>query len=580
MQLRGYASLGLVCLLLEPSLGWARNPVRAPQAMVVAQEPIATDVGVRVLKSGGHAVDAAVAVAMALAVTHPSAGNVGGGGFLLIRTKDGASTFFDFREKAPAKASRDMYLDGNGKMTRDSLVGWRASGVPGTVAGLETAHKKFGRKKWAELVAPAVELAAKGFVVSDALSTSLKNAGRSRTASRDGSALTGGGILTQSPDSNRIFLRNGKFYEPGELLIQPELAATLKRIQQGGAREFYEGETARILAEEMAKNGGLITLEDLKAYRTAERKPLEGSYKGYSILTAPPPSTGGVGMLQMLGVLEGSGYEKGGHGSASTIHWLAETMRRFYADRGQHLGDPDFVKVPVKGLISKAYTQKLRAAIDPEKATPSSAVRHGDPLPYESSETTHFSIVDAEGNAAALTYTLNGGFGSGVTVPRLGFLLNNEMDDFAAKPGSPNMFGLIEGEANAIAPGKRMNSSMTPTIVLKDGGLFLVIGAPGGSRIITGVMQALLNVIDFGMNIQDAVDAPRIHHQWQPDRLFTERGVSPDTIALLRAKGHTVETNTFGVARVEAIQVETTPEGRRRLAGGSDGRADGKAAGY
>lgn len=569
-----------VCLLAAPDAVWGRNPVRASQAMVVAQEPLAADVGVRILKAGGNAVDAAVAVGFALAVTHPSAGNLGGGGFLLLRTKDGATSFFDFREKAPGKASRDMYLDAAGKMTRDSLVGWRASGVPGTVAGLETAHRKHGRKKWAELVAPAVELAAKGFVVSDALSTSLKNAGRPRGAARDGSVLTSGGVLSQFPESQRIFLRGGRFFEPGETLVQPELAATLKRIQQGGAREFYEGETARILAEEMAKNGGLITREDLKAYRTAERKPLEGSYKGYSIVTAPPPSTGGVGLLQMLGVLEGSGYEKGGPGAASTMHWLAETMRRFYADRGQHLGDPDFVKVPVKGLISRAYSEKLRASIDPEKATPSNTVRHGNPLPYESTETTHFSIVDAEGNAVALTYTLNGGFGSGVTVPRLGFLMNNEMDDFAAKPGSPNMFGLIEGEANAIAPGKRMNSSMTPTIVLKDGRLFLVIGAPGGSRIITGVMQAMLNVIDFGMNVQDAVDAPRMHHQWQPDRLYTERGVSPDTIALLRAKGHTVEPNTFGVARVEAIHVEVTAEGKRRLAGGSDGRADGKAAGY
>lgn len=578
---RRAVSLVLVSLLsIGPGAVWARNPVRAKRAMVVAQEPIATDVGVRILKSGGNAVDAAVAVAMTLAVTFPFAGNLGGGGFLLVRTADGKSTFFDFREKAPGKATRDMYLDANGKLTRDSLVGWRASGVPGTVAGLGLAHERFGKKKWSELLAPAVELAAKGFEVSDPLATSLRSAGRTSGTSRDGSALTSAGILTRFPESKRIFLRDGKFYETGDTFVQPELAATLKRIQAGGAREFYEGETARILAAEMEKNGGLITMADLKAYRPAERKPLVGSYRGYSVTTAPPPSTGGVGLLQMLGVLEGSGYEKGGHGSAATIHWLAETMRRFYADRGQHLGDPDFVKVPVKGLTSAGYTRQLRDSIDPEKATPSASIRAGNPLPFESTETTHFSIVDEAGNAVALTYTLNGGYGSGVTIPGLGFLMNNEMDDFAAQPGSPNMFGLIEGEANAIAPGKRMNSSMTPTIVTKDGQLFLVIGAPGGGRIITGVMQAILNVIDFGMNVQDAVDAPRIHHQWQPDRLYTERGISPDTVALLKAKGHNVETNTFGVARVEAIHIETGADGKRRLAGGSDGRADGKASGY
>jgi gamma-glutamyltranspeptidase/glutathione hydrolase len=330
----------------------------------------------------------------------------------------------------------------------------------------------------------------------------------------------------------------------------------------------------------MAANGGLITLEDLKAYQAVERAPLTGKYRGYDIVTAPPPSTGGVGLLQMLGVLEDSGYERGGAGSASAIHYVAETMRRFYADRGEFLGDPDFVKVPVKGLVSRNYTSQLRGTIDRDKATPSTTVKHGNPLAHESTETTHFSILDAEGNAVALTYTLNGGYGSGVTVPGLGFLMNNEMDDFTVKPGSPNMFGLIEGVANSIAPGKRPNSSMKPTIVLKDGKPVLILGAPGGSRIITGVMQVMLNVLDFGMNIQDAVDAPRFHHQWQPDRLYTERGVSPDTIAALKARGHTVEPNTFGVARVEAIHVETTAEGKRWLAGAADGRGDGKAAGY
>lgn len=571
----------LLCLCLaHSSFLLARQPVRGAQAMVVAEEPLATDVGVAVLKAGGNAVDAAVAVAFALAVTHPSAGNLGGGGFLLVRLANGQTNFIDFREKAPGQAGKDMYLDAAGKPTRDSLVGWRASGVPGTVRGLELAHRKYGRQKWNQVLQPAVDLATRGFTVSYALAEGLRNAGRTGgTNTKGGSVLTSAGILSRFPESRRIFTRDGKFYEAGETLAQPELAATLKRIQAAGAREFYEGETAQKFAAAMAANGGLITLADLKAYQAVERQPLTGKYRGHDIITAPPPSTGGVGLLQMLGVLEDSGYEKAGAGAAATVHFVAETMRRYYADRGEFLGDPDFVKVPVRGLIHRNYTSQLRSTIDRDKATPSTVVKHGNPLPHESTETTHFSILDKEGNAVALTYTLNGGYGSGVTVPGLGFLLNNEMDDFTVKPGSPNMFGLIEGPANAIAPGKRPNSSMTPTIVLKEGQPVLILGAPGGSRIITGVMQVLLNVLDFGMNIQDAIDAPRFHHQWQPDRLYTERGISPDTIAALRARGHQVEANTFGVARVQAIHVETA-RGRRWLAGGADGRGDGKAAGY
>ena len=571
----------LLCLCLgHTSLLLARQPLRGAQAMVVAEEPFAAGVGLAVLKAGGNAVDAAVAVGFALAVTHPFAGNLGGGGFMLVRLANGQTNFIDFREKAPAAAAKDMYLDAAGKPTRDSLVGWRAPGVPGTVRGLELAHKKYGRQKWAAVLQPAVDLAARGFPASYAFSQSLKSAGRAAAGAPDGSVLTAGGILSRFPESKRIFTRDGKFYEAGETFAQPELAATLKRIQSGGAREFYEGETAQKLATAMAANGGLITAADLKAYQAAQRQPLTGKYRGHDIITAPPPSTGGVGLLQMLGVLEDSGYEQAGHGAAASIHYVAESMRRFYADRGEFLGDPDFVKVPVRGLIHRNYTSQLRSTIDREKATPSTSVKHGNPLPHESTETTHFSILDREGNAVALTYTLNGGYGSGVTIPGLGFLMNNEMDDFTVKFGSPNMFGLIEGVANQIAPGKRPNSSMTPTIVLKNGQPFLILGAPGGSRIITGVMQVLLNVIDFGMNIQDAVDAPRFHHQWQPDRLYTERGVSPDTIAALKAKGHTVEPNTFGVAKVEAIHVETSADGKRWVAGAPDGRGDGKAAGY
>jgi len=527
--------------------------------MVVAQEPLATDVGVAVLKAGGNAVDAAVAVAFALAVTHPSAGNLGGGGFLLLRKADGTATFIDFRERAPESASRDMYLDREGNLTRDSVVGWRAAGVPGTVRGLEYAHRKYGRRKWAELLAPAIQLARDGFPVSYALASSLRSSGD---------------LLEQFPESKRIFLKGGAYFEPGDRLVQPELARTLQRIAKAGARDFYEGETARLLAAAMKEHGGLITLEDLKHYTVAERKPLTGRYKGYDIIAAPPPSSGGIGILQMLGMLEDSGYEKHGAGSAAAIHYVAEAMRRYYADRSQYLADPDFFRVPVSGLLSRDYIAKLRGTIDPQRATPSEQVRPGNPGAYESAATTHFSIVDPEGNAVALTYTINGSYGSGVTVPGLGFLLNNEMDDFAAKPGTPNMFGLVQGEANAIQPRKRPLSSMTPTIVLRDGKLFMVLGAPGGSRIITGVLQVMLNVIDFGMNIQEAVDQPRFHHQWMPDTLSLERGFSPDTMALLKERGHTIG-KISNVALVEAILIQDG-----WLQGASDGRASGKAAGF
>ena len=532
--------------------------------MVVAQEPIATDVGVAVLKAGGNAVDATVAVALALAVTHPSAGNLGGGGFILVRMADGRTSFIDFRERAPLSATRNMYIGPDGKATRDSMVGWRAAGVPGTVRGLEFAHKKLGRKSWSELVQPSVDLAAKGVTLSYAEARSMCGTRK---------------LLEQFPESKRIFLNGGACFEPGDKLVQPELAEVLQRIGREGAKDFYEGQTARILAEEMKKHGGEITLEDLKRYAVVERKPMAGKYRGYDIITAPPPSSGGVGMLEMMGMLAGTGYEKAGAGSAAATHFMTEVMRRYYADRAEFLGDPDFVKIPVKGLTSKAYTEKLRARIDPMKATPSSSLGAGKAFDYESTETTHFNIVDEQGNAVAMTYTINGSYGDGVTVPRLGFLLNNEMDDFAAKPGEANMFGLVQGEANAIQPLKRPLSSMTPTIVLKDGELCLVVGAPGGSRIISGVTQVVLYVLDFGMNVQQAIDQPRLHHQWMPDKLYLERGFSPDTKALLEQRGHKVE-ETGGVASVEAIMVEKTVDGKRWLAGAQNGRSAGKAAGY
>lgn len=549
--------------------------------MVVAQEPQAADVGLRVLQSGGNAVDAAIAVAMALAVTLPAAGNIGGGGFLVLRKADGSTAFVDFRERAPLRAKPDMYVGADGKLTRDNLVGWRAPGVPGTVRGMELLHQKFATKPWTELLQPAVDLAQKGFPISRELSDSLKAAGRTAANSQGTSALTEGGVLTRFAESKRVFLRDGKYYEPGEVFAQPDLARTLQRIQKLGAKDFYEGETARLIASEMAKNGGLITAEDLKSYRAVERAPLTGKYKGLDIVTAAPPSSGGIGLLHMLAVLEGSGYEKGGAGSASELHWLAETMRRFYADRGQFLGDPDFVKMPLRGLLSPEYISKRRASIDPSKATPSSSIAFGNPSFYESADTTHFSIVDSQGNAVAMTYTLNGGYGSGVTVPGLGMLLNNNMDNFAAQPGAANAYGLVQGEANAIQPGKRPVSSMTPAIVSKDGKLLLVIGAPGGTRITTAVLQALINVVDFGMNMQDAIDAPRIHHQWMPDQIFAERGISPDTVAILRSLGHTVEAGSAVGALVVGIHVETDRPGRRWLAGGWDARrGEGKAAGW
>jgi gamma-glutamyltranspeptidase/glutathione hydrolase len=552
--------LSLVLLLFVALELSARQPVRAKRAMVIAQEPFAADVGVAVLKSGGNAVDAAVAVGFALAVTHPYAGNIGGGGFMLIRFADGRTTFIDFRERAPKQATRNMYLDAAGKPTRDSLEGWRASGVPGSVRGFEMAHQKYGHAKWRSLVEPAVTLASRGFTVSYSLAESLKNSK----------------LLPKFEKSKSVFQRSGNFYEMGDTFAQPELARTLERIAKQGAKDFYLGETAERFAAEMAKNGGTITLADLKDYQAVERKPLQGSYRNYSVISAPPPSSGGIGMLQMLGMLEGSGYEKTGAGSAASIHYAAEVMRRFYADRSEYMGDPDFFKVPLSGLLDPAYIKKRRDSIDRDRATPSEAIRPGRPAGSESGETTHYAVVDEQGNAVAVTYTLNGGYGSGVTVPGLGFLLNNEMDDFAAKPGEPNMFKLVQGEGNAIQPGKRPLSSMTPTIVLRDGKLFAVLGAPGGSRIPTAVLQVFLNIVDFKMNAQDAVDFPRFHHQWLPDKLSLDHNISPDTIALLKAKGHDVDhaAGTVG-ARVEAIVIDGG-----WLQGGTDGRGSGKAVGY
>ena len=560
MHAKRWLSLVLMFALVVPAAD-GREPVYGGKAMVVAQEELATDIGVSILRAGGNAVDAAVAVGFALAVTHPYAGNLGGGGFMLIRMADGRASFIDFREKAPGRASRDMYLDADRNPTNESVVGWRSAGVPGTVRGFELAHKKYGRKSWADLVSPAVALADKGFPVSRWQMNSWRRAAP---------------LLSQFPESQRIFLKGGAFYGWQETFRQPELARALERIGRLGARDFYEGETAHLLANAMAKNGGLITLADLHDYKAVERAPLEGDYKGYRIITSPPPSSGGLGLLQMLAMLNTTGYEKYGAGSAEAYHYMAEVMRRFYADRSQDLGDPDFVKNPISALLAPSYMQARRATIDPEHATPSDSVKPGLPAEHEGTNTTHYSIVDEEGNAVAVTYTLNDAYGSGVTVPGAGFLLNDEMDDFAAKPGTPNMFELVQGEANAIAPGKRPLSSMVPTIIVKDGKPFLILGAPGGPVIITAVLQVILNVIDFGMNVQDAVDFPRVHQQWKPDRLDMEKGVSPDTIALLQRMGYAVQVgNPQVTARVEAIEISDA-----WVQGGHDGRGPGKAEGY
>ena len=539
----------------------AHEPVHTRKAMVVAQEPLATDVGVRVLRSGGNAVDAAISVGFALAVTHPYAGNIGGGGFMLIRMADGRKTFIDFREKAPVRATHNMYLDAQGKLTNDRLVGWRAAGVPGTVRGLELAHGKYGRKSWAELLKPAIDLASNGFQVSHWQVESWK---RSNS------------LLSQFPQSKHIFLKDGAYYDWRESFRQPDLARTLKRVARLGARDFYEGDTAHLVAGAMKENDGLITLDDLQNYQALERKPLEGDYKGYHIITSPPPSSGGIGLLQMLAMLDGTGFDKAGAGSASAYHYLAEVMRRYYADRGEYLGDPDFVNNPVASLLDPAYIRSRRATIDPEHETPSQQLKAGLPAGSEGTDTTHYDVVDQEGDVVAVTYTLNGAYGSGVTVPGAGFLLNNEMDDFAAKPGSANQFELVQGEKNSIAPGKRPLSSMTPTIIVKDGKPFLVLGAPGGSTIISAVLQVIVNVIDFHMNVQDAVDFPRVHHQWKPDRLDFERGISPDTISMLKSMGYEIEeTHSAALARVEAVEISDG-----WLEGGHDDRGPGKADGY
>ena len=547
----------------DPACGATHRPARAPHGMVASASALASLAGMETLKNGGNAVDAAAVVALALAVTLPEAGNLGGGGFMLIRTSDGRSSFLDFRERAPKKSRPDLYLDAKGNVIPGrSRAGVMASGVPGTVAGVALALRRFGSISFADACRPAERLAREGFQLTKYQADFLKSAGAKAK-------------LERFPESRRIFLRDGAYYREGELFRQPELAATFGRLIRQGAQEFYQGETARLIVQAMGDRG-LITLDDLKEYRAVEREPLSGSYRGYTILTAPPPSSGGVALIEMLNMLEGDRLPELGHNSARYLHLLAEVMRRAFADRAAYLGDPDFGPVPVAQLTSKGYAARLRAGIDPDRATPSSQVRPGLGSGAEPQSTTHFSVVDAAGTMVSCTYTINDNFGSGVTVPGAGFLLNDEMDDFTSKPGVPNLFGLLQGKANAIAPGKRPLSSMTPTIVLKDGKPWFAIGGPGGPRIINAVLQVLVNIVDFGMDLQQAIDLPRIHHQWFPDTLFVEKyGVSEDTRQALAARGYSIGVK--GISDVQGVMIE---KGSGVRLGGSDARGDGLALGY
>jgi gamma-glutamyltranspeptidase/glutathione hydrolase len=524
------------------------HPVTTMGGLVVSDEARASAVGAEVLRKGGNAVDAAIATGFALAVTFPSAGNIGGGGFMVVRLKDGTTAALDYREFAPTRASRDMYLGPDGNVVAGlSTVGRKAAGVPGTVAGFWEAHQKYGRLAWPELVEPAIRLAREGFRVSENMARSLRaNANFRRFA-----------------DSWRIFCRDGNFYQEGETLVQEDLAKTLERIRDHGRDGFYKGETARLLVEDAARNDGLFTQQDLDIYRPVWREPVKGTYRGYDIVTMPPPSSGGTALVEMLNILEQHDVAAMEPGSARYVHLLVEAMKRAFADRAQHMGDPDFVRVPVAALTAKSYALGLNKTISLERATPSTQIKAGVFPPNEGTNTTHFSVVDREGNAVANTYTLNTGYGSGVVATGTGVLLNNEMDDFTSKPGVPNAYNLVQGEANAIAPLKRPLSSMTPTIVVKSGQLFMVTGSPGGPTIINTVMHSILNVVEHGMTVQQAVAFPRFHHQWLPDEVAWERfALSAETREDLAHMGQRLAPRPNSIGSCHAILVE--PGGKRR----------------
>jgi gamma-glutamyltranspeptidase/glutathione hydrolase len=560
----------------------AVQPVHAQHGMVVSSQELASRAGVEIMQAGGNAVDSAVAAGFALAVVHPAAGNLGGGGFMLIRMADGRAHFLDYREKAPAAAKPDMYLDAQGNVIEDaSLIGYKSVAVPGSVAGMVYAEQKYGKLTLRQVIAPAIRLARDGYPLSWSEARDLHDK-----------------YLSQFPESRRIFQREGNYYQPGEVFRQPDLARTLERIA-AKPDDFYHGDLASELAAAVQKGGGLITADDLAKYEVKEREPVRGTYRGYEVISAPPPSSGGTVLIEALNILEGYDLNKLGDRSALSIHFTTEAFRRAFFDRAEFMGDPDFGKIPVAQLVDKKYGAAWRDSIDSDRASPSKELKrpaifseleqfaavHAQPRVYrEGTHTTHYSVVDAEGNAVAVTTTINNWFGSHVTADGLGFLLNDEMDDFSAKPGVPNSDGLIQGTANAIGPGKRPLSSMTPTIVVRDGRPFLVLGSPGSSKIITTVANVLMGVIDYGMNIQEAVDAPRFHNQWLPDLLNVERWFSPDTVHDLEKMGYHVqyglrEGSDMGGYWSDAECIAVDPKTGDRL-GASDYRSNGKAVGY
>lgn len=555
------------CLLADESPIFSQmataQPVWAKHGMVASQEALASRTGVEILKQGGNAVDAAVAVAFSLAVTLPRAGNIGGGGFMLVHiAKENKTIAIDYREMAPSKAKKNIFLDENGdaveKLSREHGL---AVGVPGTVMGMSLALEKYGTMTLAQVAAPAIKMAQEGISVTPDLAQSL--AGLKRR-------------MAQWPTTAAIFYKaDGSDYQVDDILKQPELAHSLSLIAEKGTKGFYEGETATKLINAVKAAGGIMTLDDLKNYKVVEREPVRGEYRGYQVVSMPPPSSGGVHIIEMLNVLQQFPIDKLGHNTAQTIHLMAETMKYAYSDRSEYLGDPDFYKVPVRALTSKDYAQKIASQIAVNKATPSAEIKPGKLAPYESDQTTHFSVVDKWGNAVSNTYTLNFSYGSGLVAKGTGILLNNEMDDFSAKPGVPNGYGLVGGDANAVEGNKRPLSSMSPTIVMKDGKPFLVTGSPGGSRIITTTLQIIMNVIDHGLNIAEASNAARVHHQWQPDELRVESSFNRDTISLLEAKGHKVKVQS-AMGSTQSIMV--TEQG---IFGASDPRHSGsEAIGY
>ena len=559
------------------------EPVHARHGIVVSAHELASQAGVEMMQAGGNAIDAAVATGFALAVVHSPAGNIGGGGFMLIRMANGATHFLDYREKAPAAATADMYLDAQGNVIEDaSVIGYKAIGVPGSVAGMVYAEQKYGKLSLKRVMAPAIKVARDGYALSW---------GEARDMQNDR-------YLGKFAESRRVFQRDGNYYKPGEIFRQPDLARTLERIA-AKPDDFYHGDLARELAAAMQKGGGLITADDLAHYEVKEREPIRGNYRGYEIISSPPPSSGGTVLIESLNILEGYDLAKLGDRSAQSIHYTTEAFRRAFFDRAEFLGDPDFAKIPIAQLVDKKYGESWRDSIDADHATPSKELKRPEifteleqyaathPQPqgmHEGPHTTHYSVMDAEGNAVAVTTTINDWFGSRVTADGLGFLLNDEMDDFSAKPGVPNSDGLIQGASNAIGPGKRPLSSMTPTIVVHDGKPFLVLGSPGSSKIITTVANVLMGVIDYGMNIQEAVNAPRFHNQWLPDVLNVERWFSPDTAQDLRKMGYNVQFGLHDGADVspywsdaECIAVDAKSGDRL---GASDYRNNGKAVGY